>query len=427
MARHPNIDDTSLTFLEKCSKQDIYETTYKSSYGRFFPEEKKQFYNYYKCPQKHESYNLTNISYNNNNFYSKNRNRENLQKTKQEKNIKTNINTNINTKPKLLCPHCINEDIIKAKSKNKIKRKEVYETEYFEDKMKTAHEYKKNNDIKNRENRAKDTYVSLFKNRDRSAQPYNKIISNYGDNNYFGNEIEYGILRCRNRELQNDKKLFGLNLLNKESNIIKYRNNATNNLKSFKSWIGPKNYLLDKTEYSLLITRQMETDDLRNKKQRYETLKEENDILIEQLRKEKNDIKKEISSKNKKMYEMNRANSYLLRHKKYEEYKQKKDKLKEKECINLMTKKQIEDIMRKVRQKRMNYIKINKENLKMFEDKKLKNQKEKIIMNRNYEGLLFQGMENKTCEKCNRLYPKNVLSYTNFTEYNIKENDNDEL
>ena len=422
MARHPNIDDTSLTFLEKCSKQDIYETTYKSSYGRFFPEEKKQFYNYYKCPQKHESYNLTNISYNNNNFYSKNRNRENLQKTKQEKNI----NTNISTKPKLLCPHCINEDIIKAKSKNKIKRKEVYETEYFEDKMKTAHEYKKNNDIKNRENRAKDTYVSLFKNRDRSAQPYNKIISNYGDNNYFGNEIEYGILRCRNRELQNDKKLFGLNLLNKESNIIKYRNNATNNLKSFKSWIGPKNYLLDKTEYSLLITRQMETDDLRNKKQRYETLKEENDILIEQLRKEKNDIKKEISSKNKKKYEMNRANSYLLRHKKYEEYKQKKDKLKEKECINLMTKKQIEDIMRKVRQKRMNYIKINKENLKMFEDKKLKNQKEKIIMNRNYEGLLFQGMENKTCEKCNRLYPKNVLSYTNFTEYNIKEN-NDEL
>ena len=423
MARHPNIDDTSLTFLEKCSKQDIYETTYKSSYGRFFPEEKKQFYNYYKCPQKHESYNLTNISYNNNNFYSKNRNRENLQKTKQEKNI----NTNINIKPKLLCPHCINEDIIKAKSKNRIKRKEVYETEYFEDKMKTAHEYKKNNDIKNRENRAKDTYVSLFKNRDRSAQPYNKIISNYCDKNYFGNEIEYGILRCRNRELQNDKKLFGLNLLNKESNIIKYRNNATNNLKSFKSWIGPKNYLLDKTEYSLLITRQMETDDLRNKKQRYETLKEENDILIEQLRKEKNDIKKEISSKNKKKYEMNRANSYLLRHKKYEEYKQKKDKLKEKECINLMTKKQIEDIMRKVRQKRMNYIKINKENLKMFEDKKLKNQKEKIIMNRNYEGLLFQGMENKTCEKCNRLYPKNVLSYTNFTEYNIKENDNDEL
>ena len=423
MARHPNIDDTSLTFLEKCSKQDIYETTYKSSYGRFFPEEKKQFYNYYKCPQKHESYNLTNISYNNNNFYSKNRNRENLQKTKQEKNI----NTNINTKPKLLCPHCINEDIIKAKSKNRIKKKVVYETEYFEDKMKTIHEYKKNNDIKNRENRAKDTYVSLFKNRDRSAQPYNKIISNYSDKNYFGNEIEYGILRCRNRELQNDKKLFGLNLLNKGSNIIKYRNNATNNLKSFKSWIGPKNYLLDKTEYSLLITRQMETDDLRNKKQRYETLKEENDILTEQLRKEKNDIKKEISSKNKKINEMNRANSYLLRHKKYEEYKQRKNKLKEKECINLMTKKQIEDIMRKVRQKRMNYIKINKENLKMFEDRKLKNQKEKIIMNRNYEGLLFQGMENKSCEKCNRLYPKNVLSYTNFTEYNIKENDNDEL
>ena len=76
----------------------------------------------------------------------------------------------------------------------------------------------------------------------------------------------------------------------------------------------------------------------------------------------------------------------------------------------------------------MNYIKIDKENLKMFEDKKIKNKKEKIIMNRNYEGLIFQEMENKSCEKCNRLYPKNVLSYTNFTEYNnIKENNNNEL
>ena len=102
--------------------------------------------------------------------------------------------------------------------------------------------------------------------------------------------------------------------------------------------------------------------------------------------------------------------------------------MREKECINLISKKQIEDIIKKIRQKRMNYIKIDKENLKMFEDKKIKNKKEKIIMNRNYEGLIFQGMENKSCEKCNRLYPKNVLFYTNFTEYNnIKENNNNEL
>ena len=419
MERNQKNDIASLILVEKCLNKDTYETTYKSSYGNFYPKEKKQYYYYNKYPHKYNAYNLTNISYNNSN-YSKNRNRENLQKTKQEKNI--------NTKPKLLCPNCINEDIIKSKSKNRIKRREIYETEYFEDKMKTAHEYKKNNDIKNRENRAKDTYVSLFKNRDRSAQPYNKIISKYNNKNYFGNEIEYGILRCRNRELKNDKKLFGLNLLTKESNIIKYRNNATNNLKYNKSWVGPKNYLLDKTEYSLIITRQMETDDLRNKKQRYETLKEENNILNEQLKKEKNDINREICSKNKRRYEMNRANSYLLRHKKYEEYKQKKNKMREKECINLISKKQIEDIIKKIRQKRMNYIKIDKENLKMFEDKKLKNKKEKIIMNRNYEGLIFQGMENKSCEKCNRLYPKNVLSYTNFTEYNnIKENNNNEL
>ena len=419
MERNQKNDIASLILVEKCLNEDTYETTYKSSYGNFYPKEKKQYYYYNKYPHKYNAYNLANISYNYSN-YSKNRNRENLQKTKQEKNI--------NTKPKLLCPNCINEDIIKSKSKNRIKRREIYETEYFEDKMKTAHEYKKNNDIKNRENRAKDTYVSLFKNRDRSAQPYNKIISKYNNKNYFGNEIEYGILRCRNRELKNDKKLFGLNSLTKESNIINYRNNATNNLKYNKSWVGPKNYLLDKTEYSLIITRQMETDDLRNKKQRYETLKEENNILNEQLKKEKNDINREICSKNKRRYEMNRANSYLLRHKKYEEYKQKKNKMREKECINLISKKQIEDIIKKIRQKRMNYIKIDKENMKMFEDKKLKNKKEKIIMNRNYEGLIFQGMENKSCEKCNRLYPKNVLSYTNFTEYNnIKENNNNEL
>ena len=419
MERNQKNDIASFILVEKCLNKDTYETTYKSSYGNFYPKEKKQYYYYNKYPHKYNAYNLTNISYNYSN-YSKNRNRENLQKTKQEKNI--------NTKPKLLCPNCINEDIIKSKSKNRIKRREIYETEYFEDKMKTAHEYKKNSDIKNRENRAKDTYISLFKNRDRSSQPYNKIVSNYKDNNYFGNDIEYGMLRCRNRELKNDKKLFGLNLLNNESNITKYNKNITNNLKSNKSWLGPKNYLLDKSEYSIIIAKQMERDNFKNRKERNEKLKQERSILTEQLIKEKNDIKKEISSKNKKREEMNKANSYLLRHKKYEEYKQKKNKMREKECINLISKKQIEDIIKKIRQKRMNYIKIDKENIKMFEDKKLKNKKEKIIMNRNYEGLIFQGMENKSCEKCNRLYPKNVLFYTNFTEYNnIKENNNNEL
>ena len=90
------------------------------------------------------------------------------------------------------------------------------------------------------------------------------------------------MLRCRNRELKNDKKLFGLNLLNNESNITKYNKNITNNLKSNKSWLGPKNYLLDKSEYSIIIAKQMERDNFKNRKERNEKLKQERSILAEQ-------------------------------------------------------------------------------------------------------------------------------------------------
>ena len=41
MARNYSKDNSSMHLLEKCLKQDTYETTYKSSYGRFYPEEKK--------------------------------------------------------------------------------------------------------------------------------------------------------------------------------------------------------------------------------------------------------------------------------------------------------------------------------------------------------------------------------------------------
>ena len=42
------------------------------------------------------------------------------------------------------------------------------------------------------------------------------------------------------------------------------------------------------------------------------------------------------------------------------------------------------------------------------------------MINRNYDGLLFREIEKKSCEKCNRLYPKNVLSYMNYT-YNAQQ------
>ena len=309
---------------------------------------------------------------------------------------------------------------------NRLKRNKIYETEYFEDKMKLIHENKKKDDIKNRENRAKDTYISLFKNRDRSAQQLNNIETKNKGNGYFGHNIEYGMLRCRNRELKNDKKLFGLYLLDKSQNKSNNNigpNEKTNSLKTNKSWIGPKNYLLDKNEYSFIINKQMEKDDKKTKKERYEKIKEEKNYLNAQLKKEKCDINKEICCKNKRRNEMNKINSNLLISKKIEEYRKKRIKKREKDCISLICKKQLEEMVRRFRQKRLNNINVEKENKKMSEEKKLKNKKDKILMNRNYEGLVFTGTEQKSCENCNRLYPKNVLSYMYYTFNEQQNND----
>ena len=80
-------------------------------------------------------------------------------------------------------------------------------------------------------------------------------------------------------------------------------------------------------------------------------------------------------------------------------------------------------MVRRFRQKRLNNINVEKENKKMSEEKKLKNKKDKILMNRNYEGLVFTGTEQKSCENCNRLYPKNVLSYMYYTFNEQQNND----
>jgi len=87
--------------------------------------------------------------------------------------------------------------------------------------------------------------------------------------------------------------------------------------------------------------------------------------------------------------------------------KEKRSKKHEKDCISLICKKQLEEMVRRFRQKRLNNINVEKENKKISEEKKLKNKKDKILMNRNYEGLVFTGTEQKSCENCNRLYPKN--------------------
>ena len=424
MAKKPYTDDISFILTDKSFNQDVYETTYKSSYGRFHQDDNNKSCNNLKFYQNYVTNNLTNYKYSYNNYH-KNIHLENYLKTSQDNKPSKN--------PKLVCPNCINENILKAKSLNRLKRNKIYETEYFEDKMKLIHENKKKDDIKNRENRAKDTYISLFKNRDRSAQQFNNIETKNKGNGYFGHNIEYGMLRCRNRELKNDKKLFGLYLLdkteNKNSNDININTNhkeKANNLKTNKSWLGPKNYLLDKNEYSFIINKQMEKDDKKTKKERYEKIKEEKNYLNAQLNKEKSDINKEICCKNKRRYEMNKINSNLLISKKIEEYKRKRSKKHEKDCISLICKKQLDEMVRRFRQKRLNNINVEKENKKISEEKKLKNKKDKILMNRNYEGLVFTGTEQKSCENCNRLYPKNVLSYMYYT-FNEQQKDDKNL
>ena len=399
-------DYLSFALKGKTINADNYETTYKSAYGRFYPENTNKSFNTKELFQNYATNNLTNYNLRTNK-YRKNKNFDIF--------VKKSENNKEEEKHKLMCPNCINENIIRTKSLAKLKRRKNYKTEFFEDKMRNVHENKKKEDIIKREYRAKNTYVSLFRNRKRSAEQYKNIIIKERGNDNFGQNIEYGMMRCRNRELKNDKQLFGLylgdenekNNNNKTINIHERRKNLTLN----RSWVQPKNYLLDKKEYSFIINKQMEKENIKARKERLEKIREEKDCLSFQLKKEKIDIDKEISCKNAKRYEMNKANTKLLKEKKIEEYKQKMTKKQEKSFINLICKKQFEDMKRKLKQKKLRDINVEKENIKISEKKKAKDQKDKILMNGKCEGLIFKGVEKNYCGKCNKLYPKNVLSY----------------
>lgn len=414
MEKNLYTDDISLILMDKSLNQDTYETTYKSSYGRFYPEDNNKSFNNINYYQRYTTNILTNQI---NKNYHKNTNLEKFLKSSQEQKSPKN--------PKLVCPNCINENILKAKSMNKVKKEQINLTEYFEDKMKSIHEKKKKEDIQNRENRTKNTYLSLFRNRNRSAQLYKTILGKEKKGEFFGGNVDYGMLRCRNRELNNDKRLFGLYLLDKTDKNNKNETKETNNIKTNKSWLGQKNYLLDKNEYSFIINKQIEKADFRIKKERYKKLKEENHIINSQINKEKNDINKEICNKNKKRKEINKINSNLLKARKIKEYKKKLHQIKEKEIISQICKKQLDEMIRKFRQNKFQNMKIDNENKKISENKQLQNIKEKLLMRRNNEGLKFTEVEKKSCEKCNRLYPKNVLSYMYYT-YNDQQKDNDQ-
>ena len=356
-----------------------YETTYKSAFGNF----------------NEENYNNKYII-NNNKSIDLKRELLSLNQTKIQNNNSL-----------LICPNCINKNIVKIRNHSRIRRKKK-ENGYFEDKMKYIYENKLKNDIKNREERAKKTYISLFNNRKRTVDNYRKIYRSNDykkeEEDYFGNDIEYGMIRCRIRELKNDKKLFGLDL--------------NKNLKNNKSWAG-KNCLLNKKEYNEIIYNQIEKKNKKNKNEKYIKLKEENKLLNIQLKNENKKIKEEKDNKNNIMNEMNRINSFLIKEKKNKEKNEKRRKRKERECISSLCKKQIKEFIDNLKMKKIINKKIDEENYKTAEIRNKNKELEKLKNdNNNFNGLTFTGIERKICNQCKKDYPKNVMSqlYYSFIE-----------
>lgn len=394
---------SSLNFGSRNLIPGNFETTYKSTYGNFYPE----------FSISKNNFNSNNNQINGNQKYCTN-------KTINSKHPHLILNqTNLKIpNSRLICPNCINENIVNMKSRSRIKRAKK-ESEIFEDKMKTIHENKKKADIKKREERSKQTYYSLFDNRGRSQEVYKNIPkANDGSVNregeYFGKDIEYGMMRCRNRELQNDKTLFGIDLdTNNES-----RKNRKLTRNNNKSWYG-KNYVLDKSEYCQIINTQIEKNNKKSQKEKNRKLREENKLLTEQLNDEKNKIKIEINNKNNIRDEMNRINSYLLKEKKDRENTQKNYKKKEKENISNFCKKEIEDFVKNLKMKKIQNQIVVEDNYRYTQIKNNENEKAKNLRSI-YSGLSFKGVENNKCDQCNRPYPKNVLSQLYYT-YDVQQ------
>ena len=360
----------SISFFNRNYNYRQFETTYKSTYGSFYQGNNNSKQNC-KCTK-------------NNNLYMNNRYLFLNQTSKEIPNSK------------LICPNCINQNIskIKSLSRSRIQRKIIIDG-FFEDKMKSIHNNKMQKDIQNREERAKRTYTSLFNNRGRSEKNYKKIVDRNNDDIYFGKDIDYGMIRCRNRELKINNKLFGIDL--------------NKSLKNNKSWVG-RNYLLDKKEYGQIINTQIKKKNKKNMKERNLKLKEENKILNEQLQNEKNKIKDEKNNKNNIRNEMNKANNSLLIAKKHRENNEKRIKRKEKEFISNICQKEIEEFKNNLKMKKLKNQNVDKDNYKISQIKNKNEKYNKLNNNKIYYGLLLKGVENKKCNQCNREYPKNVLS-----------------
>ena len=351
----------SLCHLNKNKKfNNEYETTYESAYGNTYKGNDNIIYR--------NQYNINNSK---------------SMDLKKELMVFNQTKINNSTYSQLICPNCINKNIINNKSRSRIKRKNK-EYECLEDKMRPIYENKLKNDINNREERSKNTYASLFNNRKRTVDNYKKIYSNNNneDEEYFGNDIDYGIIRCRNRELKNDKKLFGINLKNNHSGEC-------------------KNCLLNKKEYNEIIYKQIEK---KNKK-----VMEENKLLNIQLNNENKKIKEEKENKNNKRNEMNRINSFLIKEKKIKENNEKRKKRKEKDCINNICKMKLKEFIDNLEMKKIKNKKIDEENYISAQIRNKTKEKEKRNIEK-YNGIILKGIEKKRCNQCNKEYPKNVMS-----------------
>lgn len=362
--------NSSFYFYNKGSLFKQFETTYKLAYGRFYEEEKKS---------------------KNSNIYTPNKSINSFPQFLRLNQTKNNI-----PNWKLICPNCINENIIKVKSHSKIKRLKKKEIDFFEDKMRLVHEKKLKHDIREREERSKKTYHSLYINRHRRNENYKKITNDISrEGEYFGKDIEYGMIRCRNRELNNDKKIFGIDLKAK--------------LKNNKSWIG-HNYLLNKTEYGEIINNQIKNKTRKKKNEKNLNIKEEKDLLFEQLQNEKNRMKEENDKRNYIRKEINRINSIILKEKKIKENYEKRKKIKEKECISNICKKEIEEFIQNLKMKKIKNQKYDDDNFKIALIRNKKSKIEKFKTDKNFYGLPLRGIESKKCDQCKRNYPKNVMS-----------------
>lgn len=317
------------------------------------------------------------------------------QKKEPKYNFSNNESMEYTTQCHLMCPDCINQKIILKKNLSKIKRYHLPDEEdspYF-DKLRIIYEDKRKSDIKRREDRSKSTYNSLFNNRGRSAENYKKLYEKDEKGEVFGKDINYGMLRCRKRELKNDKRLFGI----KEKKI-------------FGKKVKKYNCIIDKNEYSQIINKQIEEKTKENYNKKFCKLKDELLLLNEHKKNEKKTIKKEIDNLNNIRKEMDKVNSYLLLEKIKKKYHEEKIKKSEKENMNKLCQSLNEDYERKLKIKKKMNQKIMKENYEFMKKKIRDSGVEKIkITNQKYNSIILKGVEKQICETCNRKYPKNVL------------------